>query len=148
MATPCTTGIPIQYSHARKEMQGRSAIIENDFFIALERANQSKFEGIKLEERTENGEVAPLLRRTIATYMAAKALIGVLTPEYDELQRVVVTPNNEASGYVYFIPQDSTLEMSIMTKTSLEASLAVRRCPRLHVQFAHSLGVPQLGVTT
>lgn len=76
---------------------------------------------------TDEGTVTPLIRRTIATYMAAKALVGLATPDYDDLQRVVVTPENSPTGYVYFIPQDAHLETEIVTRSFMEAHMTV--CP-------------------
>jgi len=88
--------------------------------------HNEKFGGGHSESQYEDGVVTPLIRRTIATYMAAKALIGCLTPDYDELQKVVVTPKGSPTGYVYFIPQDAHLESRITTRSFMESHLVVR----------------------
>ena len=38
--------------------------------------------------QTQASQVPPILRRTIAVYYAAKALLGELSPGYDELAKV------------------------------------------------------------
>ena len=40
-----------------------------------------------------------------AVYEAGRALMGYLTPQFDEIQRVSVCPGGAASGYTYFLPR-------------------------------------------
>ena len=39
-----------------------------------------------------------------AVYEAARALVGYITPHFDEIQRVSVCPGGVATGYTYFLP--------------------------------------------
>lgn len=97
-------------------------------FIALEKIQLEKVGGGDMQDLStfDEGTVTPLIRRSIATYMAAKALVGLATPDYDDLQRIVVTPDNAPTGYVYFIPQDAHLETEIVTRSFMEAHMVVR----------------------
>jgi Peptidase family M41 len=129
-------------------MQQHGELTEEDIFAALERIHTEKAGGGGIGDAasTDEGVVTPLIRRTIATYMASKAIVGLATPDYDELQRVVVTPDNAPTGYVYFIPQDAHLETEIVTRSFMEGHMVVRsfvrkpysgpRCCRLGLQPA------------
>ena len=110
-------------------VQQKDIISEDDIFTALEKIHTEKAGGGGAAAESgaaDEGSVTPLIRRTIATYMAAKALVGVATPGYDELQRVVVTPGNAPTGYVYFIPQDAHLETEVVTRSFMEGHMVVR----------------------
>lgn len=52
---------------------------------ALESLQQESFEG---GDMYEDEEVPPSLRRCVALYEAARALIGTITPHYDEIAKV------------------------------------------------------------
>ncbi|EFN50481.1 hypothetical protein CHLNCDRAFT_55840, partial [Chlorella variabilis] len=58
-------------------------------------------------------------------YEAARALIGYITPEFDEIQRVSVCPGGAASGYTYFLPREETLESRVVTRGYMEAKMVV-----------------------
>ena len=60
--------------------------------------------------------IPPSMRRTIAVYESARALIGYVTPAYDEIQRVSVCPGGLATGYTYFLPQEERLESRVVTR--------------------------------
>ena len=109
-------------------VQQAENVTEEDIFTALEKIHTEKAGGGGMQDlaSTDEGTVTPLIRRTIATYMAAKALVGLATPDYDDLQRVVVTPENAPTGYVYFIPQDAHLETEIVTRSFMEGHMTVR----------------------
>lgn len=116
-------------------VQQKDIISEDDIFTALERIHTEKAGGGgAAAESGANDEdsVTPLIRRTIATYMAAKALVGAATPDYDEMQRIVVTPGNSPTGYVYFIPQDAHLETEVVTRSFMEGHMVVRGAAVLH----------------
>ena len=49
----------------------------------------------------------PALPALPAVYEAARALVGYITPHFDEIQRVSVCPGGVATGYTYFLPMVS-----------------------------------------
>jgi ATP-dependent Zn protease len=106
-------------------MQSRDVIEEDDIFVALEKIHNEKFGGVPPGTITDDGAVTPLLRRTLATYMASKALLGIITPGFDELQKIVVTPGGTPTGYTYFIPHDAHLETDVLTLSFMEAHVVV-----------------------
>lgn len=114
--------------------QKRDIVLEDDVFQALEKIHNEKYGGGVGDAQFEDGKVTPLIRRTIAVYMAARALMGCITPEYDELQKVVVTPQGMPTGYTYFIPQDAHLESRITTRSFVEAHLVVALAGRVAEQ--------------
>jgi hypothetical protein len=46
----------------------------------------------------------PAFPALLAVYEAARALVGYITPHFDEIQRVSVCPGGVATGYTYFLP--------------------------------------------
>jgi cell division protease FtsH len=85
--------------------QGQPCIAEAEVFEALEKVHREKMAGGASAVNFEQDVIPPAMRRTIALYEAARALVGHLTPGYDEIQRVSVCPGGLATGYTYFLPQ-------------------------------------------
>ena len=114
--------------------QRHMAITEDDIFAALERLQNDKATGTEQGgTATDDGVLSPLVKRTLATYLAAKALIGVITPGYDELQKVALSSRSDVTGTVYFIPQDAHLETDITTRAFMESHISVRARPALRL---------------
>jgi cell division protease FtsH len=65
------------------------------------------------------------MRRTIAIYEAARSMIGYLTPNFDEIQRVSVCPGGLATGYTYFLPMEERLESRVTTRGYMESRMVV-----------------------
>jgi cell division protease FtsH len=86
----------------------------------------------------------PAVRRAIAIYEAAKAILGHITPGYDELQRVSACPGGIAVGYTFFLPHEERLETGITTRSYLEASMVVALAGRC----AEMLVLGEAGVST
>ena len=63
---------------------------QDDVFAALEKIHREKFTrgGAGMAGQFEEQMIPPLMRRTMAVYEAAKALIGYITPFYDEISKV------------------------------------------------------------
>lgn len=72
----------------------------------------------------------PLVRRSICIIEAGRALLGHLTPYYDDLQRVTVFPNGRVSGHTLFVPQESQLESGVMTRGYLESQMVIAMAGR------------------
>ncbi len=74
-------------------MQGRDVVNQDDVFAALERIHRERLaKGGALGGGNDAGAfeeqvIPPALRRTIAVYEAAKALVGYITPNYDEISK-------------------------------------------------------------
>lgn len=102
-------------------------ITEERVFEALEKIQTEKVNRQSVTRMPGNDEetVPYLIRRQIAVYESAKALIGSVTPLYDEVSKVSVCVGGAASGYTYFIPQESQLESGVLTRGYLESRLVV-----------------------
>ncbi len=80
--------------HTRGGVQGREVVNQDDVFSALERIHRERFAkggalgGVSNPGAFEETVIPPLMRRTIAVYEAAKALMGYITPNYDEITKV------------------------------------------------------------
>ncbi|KFM27035.1 ATP-dependent zinc metalloprotease FTSH 1, chloroplastic [Auxenochlorella protothecoides] len=114
--------------------QGRLEISDAEVFEALER--------ITLEELGDSGveydltEIPQSVRSSIAVYEAARALVGYITPDFDEVQRVSVCPNGTATGSTYFLPLEEQLETRIIERGYLESKMVVAlagRCAEMLV---------------
>ena len=117
-----------------RRVQNRPEIQEGDLFEAMEAVVQERQGGGGLSAAPAEVDVDARLRaqraRTFCTYLCAKALLGMLAPGYDECYKIVgphATGGGNSGGYVYFIPNDTILESTVMSQRFLEAQLAVRR---------------------
>lgn len=106
--------------------QGQPAIGNAEVFEALEKVHREKMgAGGTAATAFEADVVPPRMRRTIALYEAARALIGYITPHFDEIQRVSVCPGGQATGYTYFLPMEERLESRITTRAYMESRIVV-----------------------
>jgi cell division protease FtsH len=124
--------------------RGAPAIAEEDVFAGLEDA----FYGNLLVEGEEEAEGRTLPKREVramSVYQAAKALVGGLTPGFDELAKVVACPGRTSTAaFVHWIPREEHLETGIMTRSYLEATLTVALAGRA----AERLVYGEAGLTT
>lgn len=81
--------------------QGREEIEEDDMFTALEKIQQERLGGAVDSGQSSDETVAPpQLRRNIAVYEAARALLGYLTPDFDEISKV---PDRTSCNALMFV---------------------------------------------
>lgn len=109
--------------------QDRPFIGESEIFEALEKIHRDKLSG-GTQVNFEQDVIPKSMQQTIALYEAARALIGYITPGYDEIQRVSVCPGGLATGYTYFLPQEERLESRILTRGYMEAKMVVAMAGR------------------
>ena len=78
--------------------QGRDVLNQDDVFAALEKIHREKYTrgGGGAAGEFEEQMIPPLMRRNIAVYEAAKAMIGFITPNYDEISKVRMELNTSA----------------------------------------------------
>jgi cell division protease FtsH len=104
--------------------QGQPMIGEVELFAAIEKLSIEKMQDTMGEAAGLN-YVSDEQRKIIAVYEAARALVGYITPEYDEVQRVSICPDNLATGYTYFLPNEERLESLVTTRGFLESKIVV-----------------------
>ena len=106
--------------------QGQPCIGNGEAFEALEKVHREKMgSGGVAATSFENDVVPPRMRRNIALYEAARALLGYITPHFDEIQRVSVCPGGMATGYTYFLPMEERLESRVTTRGYMESRMVV-----------------------
>ena len=105
--------------------QRQPSIGNDEAFEALEKIHRDKMGGGDKATMFDQDVVPPRMRRTIAIYEAAKALIGYISPNFDEIQRVSVCPGGLATGYTYFLPSEERLESRVTTRGFMESRMVV-----------------------
>ena len=124
--------------------RGAPAIAEEDVFAGLE----DEFYGNLLTQGEEEaaGRLLPMKeRRAMAVYHAGKALVGGLTPGFDELAKVVCCPGGTSTAsFVHWIPREEHLETGLMSRSYLEATITVGLAGRA----AERLVFGEAGLTT
>merc|ERR1712176_1739071 len=71
-------------------------------------------------------------KEMVAYHEAGHAVVGVLVPDYDQVQKISIVPrSNGAGGLTFFAPQEGRLETGMYSKQYLESQLAVALGGRL-----------------
>lgn len=115
--------------------QKQPFIGNDEAFEALEKIHREKMGGSITATEVEQDTIPERMRRTIAIYEAARALVGYITPKFDEIQRVSVCPGGLATGYTYFLPMEERLESRITTRAYLESRMVVALAGRCAEQL-------------
>ncbi|KAL6745073.1 P-loop containing nucleoside triphosphate hydrolase protein, partial [Haematococcus lacustris] len=115
--------------------QGRDAITEDDMYAAMENKAMETFSEYNdaLKMGVDTGLPTPIpqsLRKAIANYEAARALIAYITPDYEEIARVSVCPANVITGYTLFVEDEDKTAGAIMTRSEMEAHMVVHLAGR------------------
>lgn len=105
--------------------QGQTVISEREVFEALEKVHREKMGSGGSVTSFDVDIIPPRMRRSIAIYEAGRALVGFLTPNFDEIQRVSVCPGGHATGYTYFLPMEERLESRVTTRGYMESRMVV-----------------------
>ena len=105
------------------------ASIINDAAILTVRLRKEKISIQEIDEAIDRRIAGPakkskhlteLERRTVAYHEAGHAIIGLLVPESDKVQKVTIVPRGMAGGYVLSTPEDDRF---LMTKGELIARI-------------------------
>lgn len=105
--------------------QRQPFIGSDEAFEALEKIHAEKMGGSVTAAEFEQDVIPERMRRTICIYEAARALVGYITPDFDEIQRVSVCPGGLATGHTYFLPKEERLESRITTRAYMESRMVV-----------------------
>jgi cell division protease FtsH len=79
---------------------GRAAVTQRDFEDAMERLVLGAARKLVM---------SPAERRRVASHEASHALLGLLLPEADPVQKVTIVPRGQALGATYQVPLDDRL---------------------------------------
>merc|ERR1712232_532947 len=74
----------------------------------------------------ETGTSFPARQRLVAYHEAGHAIMGALTPDYDQVAKVTILPrSNGAGGFTLFAPSEEMLSSGLYSKRYLKGQLAV-----------------------
>ena len=97
-----------------------------DIFEALESIMLENDDPELAARGFETDDVIPSeLRKAIAIYEAGKALVGLMSPSYDEVYKVSACPGGVPTGSTFFLPREERLESRVVTRGFMEAKLVV-----------------------
>merc|ERR1719258_995682 len=78
------------------------------------------------------GTSFPDRQRLVAYHEAGHAIMGALTPDYDQVAKVTILPrSNGAGGFTLFAPSEERLSSGLYSKRYLEGQLAVALAGRV-----------------
>ena len=96
-----------------------------DVFEALETILKEKRDR-GLSGREYDEDIVPdQMRKAIAIYEGGKALIGLMSPAYDEVYKVSVCPGGVPTGSTFFLPREERLESRVVTRGYMDSKLVV-----------------------
>ena len=129
-ATPGFTGAELMnlmnQSGLTAIRKGRETISQADVFEALDEIQAERLgESSPFSAKQLSGTPPALLRKRMATFAAAKALVGCILPTYHELARVSVNPSGLSSTFAHFVPQEESVETNVIDRGLLEQELTV-----------------------
>eukprot|EP00798_Chlamydomonas_sp_ICE-L_P024177 gene24177-9766_t len=105
-------------------------IMEEDLFAAMENKAMEAF--LEMTSAPKPGQdigvpetLPPYIRRIVATYEGGKALIAYITPEFEEIARVSVCPDDLITGYTLFVEDEYKRANAILTRADMESHMVV-----------------------
>lgn len=110
--------------------QGRDRIQEEDLYAAMENKAMESFSEMTGAPRPgqDTGVPNPIshtLRKRIAVYEAGKVITAYITPEFEEIARVSICPNDLLTGYTLFLEDEGKTLDSVVTRGDLESHMVV-----------------------
>lgn len=112
---------------------GHARMEEDDIYAAMEygaliQQDELAQDGVVNDPTPE--PIPPLLRKSIATYQAGKALLAYITPEFEEISRVTCCPYGVAAGYTMFVEDEDKSLNTVVTRADMESHLVVNLAGR------------------
>lgn len=87
---------------------------------------------VGLEKKGGASSLSPRHNEIVAYHEAGHAIVGALTPDYDQVQKISIIPrSNGAGGITFFAPQEGRLELGLYSRQYLESQLSVALGGRL-----------------
>merc|ERR1712087_714675 len=89
----------------------------------------------------ETGTSFPARQRLVAYHEAGHAIMGALTPDYDQVAKVTILPrSNGAGGFTLFAPSEEMLSSGLYSKRYLKGQLAVALGGRVVEEIVYGKG--------
>lgn len=88
----------------------------------------------------ETGTSFPARQRLVAYHEAGHAIMGALTPDYDQVAKVTILPRtNGAGGFTLFAPSEERMSSGMYSKRYLKGQLAVALGGRVAEELVYGL---------
>ncbi|QDZ24957.1 P-loop-containing nucleoside triphosphate hydrolase [Chloropicon primus] len=129
-ATPGFTGAELMnlmnQSGLTAIRKGREIISQADVFEALDEIQAERLgESSPFSAKQLSGTPPSVLRKRMAIFATAKAMVGCILPQYHDLARVSVNPTGLSSTFAHFVPQEESVETNVIDRALLESELVV-----------------------
>mmetsp|Transcript_12990 Transcript_12990/g.36851 ORF Transcript_12990/g.36851 Transcript_12990/m.36851 type:complete len:569 (-) Transcript_12990:531-2237(-) len=76
-------------------------------------------------EKKSAADITTQKRELVAYHEAGHAIVGALTPDYDQVAKVTITPRGGAGGLTFFAPSEDRVDSGLYSRQYLEGSMAV-----------------------
>ncbi|MEW5306932.1 MAG: hypothetical protein WDW36_009362 [Sanguina aurantia] len=115
--------------------QGRERMEEEDIYAAMENKAMDTFQELTNVPQSGHDGEAPVgiplsLRKAVAVFEGGKALMAYITPDFEEVARVSVCPNNVVTGYTLMVEDETKAVDAIMTRGDMESHMVVNLAGR------------------
>lgn len=69
--------------------------------------------------------MTPFRQKLVAYHEAGHAIVGALTPDYDQVAKITIIPRGGAGGLTFFAPDEQRVDSGLYSRQFLEGQLAV-----------------------
>merc|ERR1719426_724121 len=96
----------------------------------------------------ETGTSFPNRQKLVAYHEAGHAIMGALTPDYDQVAKVTILPrSNGAGGFTLFAPSEERMSFGLYSKRYLEGQLAVALAGRVVEELVYGVELITTGAS-
>ena len=80
---------------------------------------------ITIGAEKKDAVMTPERQRLVAYHEAGHAIVGALTPDYDQVAKITIIPRGGAGGLTFFAPNEQRVDSGLYSRQFLEGQLAV-----------------------
>ncbi|EKX47076.1 hypothetical protein GUITHDRAFT_86435 [Guillardia theta CCMP2712] len=80
---------------------------------------------VTLGPEKKNAVVSLQKKELVAYHEAGHAIVGALTPDYDQVAKITITPRGGAGGLTFFAPNEDRVDSGLYSRQFLESQMAV-----------------------
>lgn len=80
---------------------------------------------ITIGAEKKDAVMTPHRKKLVAYHEAGHAVVGALTPDYDQVAKITIIPRGGAGGLTFFAPNEQRVDSGLYSRQFLEGQLAV-----------------------
>lgn len=80
---------------------------------------------ITIGAEKKDAVMTPYRQKLVAYHEAGHAIVGALTPDYDQVAKISIIPRGGAGGLTFFAPNEQRVDSGLYSRQFLEGQLAV-----------------------